>query len=488
MKRELALPVLFLIGILMFAAHGESSRINTCTTEGIDISTVNTYPEWTQTDWKGTPDHAAGGDFMCHENMVYRANWWTSSIPGSADAWTSVCTGTCTGGGSSSGGSSSGGSGEYGPVMSQKTVDGHETERTDTPLFKLIKKSIQTRDNKVVEAIAPGLASNPENVQRVESFIDEANWEYLFPMRHPSYNYTNFLKAIGKFKGFCTTFTDGRDSDTICRKSLATMFAHFTQETGGHDPSSSIPQWRQGLVYVREMGCTEGGTDCGYNAECDPSTWQGKAWPCGKNADGSYKQYFGRGAKQLSYNYNYGPFSQALFGDIRVLLDDPAKVADTWLNLASAVFFFMSPQPPKPSMQHVIDGTWQPNAHDQSLNLTAGFGVTTNIINGGIECGHGTEKQQSLNRMAYYKKYAAKLGVPVPSGEQLGCANQGKFDTKGAGAMFIAWDQDWAYYPDRPEGKAWACKLAGYQTAYSALIEGDYEKCIIKHFGVKITP
>ncbi|WP_305417689.1 hypothetical protein [Photobacterium leiognathi] len=28
---------------------------------------------------------------------------------------------------------------------------------------------------------------------------------------------------------------------------------------------------------------------------------------------------FGRGAKQLSWNYNYGPFSEAMFGDKMVL-------------------------------------------------------------------------------------------------------------------------------------------------------------------------
>ncbi|XSZ47856.1 chitinase [Francisella noatunensis] len=115
--------------------------------------------------------------------------------------------------------------------------------------------------------------------------------------------------------------------------------------------------------------------------------------------------FFGRGAKQLSYNYNYGPFSQAMFGDVRVLLDNPDMVADTWLNLASAVFFFVYPQPPKPSMLHVIDGTWQPNAADKANNLTPGFGVTTQIINGGVECGGSVEVAQSMNRIDYYGNF-----------------------------------------------------------------------------------
>ena len=83
---------------------------------------------------------------------------------------------------------------------------------------------------------------------------------------------------------------------------------------------------------------------------------------------GKWRKYFGRGAKQLSYNFNYGQFSQAMFEDRRLLLDHPDFVADTWLNLASATWFYTTPQPPKPSMLHVIDGTWQPN---EQVSLTS---------------------------------------------------------------------------------------------------------------------
>jgi len=37
-------------------------------------------------------------------------------------------------------------------------------------------------------------------------------------------------------------------------------------------------------------------------------------------------------------------------------------------------------------MLFVIDGTWVPNAADKAAGITTGFGATTNIINGGIEC------------------------------------------------------------------------------------------------------
>ena len=361
-----------------------------------------------------------------------------------------------------------------------------EAHLTDSALFRQVKNTIATRDNDTVEQVTPGRSTNPENVRRVEGILSAAAWDFAFPLRDTSYSYQRFLQAVAKFPAFCGTYGDGRDSDGICRRSLATLFAHFTQETGAHNPAASHEQWRQGLFYLRELGCSDSGPGCGYNAECAPTTWQGQTWPCGKDPFNNYKKYYGRGAKQLSYNYNYGPFSQAMFSDIRVLLDDPDRVARTWLNLASAVFFYVYPQPPKPSMLHVIDGTWQPNAHDLALGLAPGFGVTTHIINGGIECGSGGESNQSLNRIAYYQAHANNLSVSVPNSEPLGCAGMGRFDASGAGALLTSWEQDWAYYPDRPEGKSFACKLVAYQTPYNALLPGDYQKCVEHYFDVTV--
>ena len=360
-----------------------------------------------------------------------------------------------------------------------------EKELTSFPLMASVKETIQTLDNAQVEMIEPGRAANPDNVKRVEGIVKADDWEYLFPLRAQAYTYSNFLKAVGKFPALCKTYNDGRDSDAICRKELATMFAHFAQETGGHESWRPEAEWRQALVHVREMGWTEGQKG-GYNGECNPDVWQGQTWPCGKDKDGDFLSYFGRGAKQLSYNYNYGPFSEAMYGDVRTLLDKPELVADTWLNLASAIFFFSYPQPPKPSMLQVIDGTWQPNDHDKANGLVPGFGVTTQIINGGVECGGPTEIAQSQNRIKYYKEFANYLKVPVPANEVLGCANMKQFDEGGAGALKIYWEQDWGWSADTPSGETYSCQLVGYQTPFSAFKDGDYSKCVQKFFKVNI--
>ena len=360
-----------------------------------------------------------------------------------------------------------------------------EADLTSSELMQQVKASILTLPNDEVELIEPGRAANPSNVKRVESIISEADWQFLCPHRAPEYTYRKFLQAVGKFPAFCGDYEDGRDADQIARKALATMFAHFTQETGGHTHHWANPEWRQGLVHVREMGWSEGMRG-GYNGECNPAVWQGQTWPCGTFDDGDFKSYFGRGAKQLSYNYNYGPFSEAMFGDVRVLLDHPELVADTWLNLASAVFFFVYPQPPKPSMLHVVDGTWQPNQRDLDNGLVPGFGVTTQIINGGVECGGSVEVAQSLNRMKYYQEFAHYLGVQVPADEVLGCKEMKQFDSQGSGALPIYWEKDWSWSAATPDGSANACQLVGYQTPFSAFKGGDYGRCVEHHFAVEI--
>ena len=364
-------------------------------------------------------------------------------------------------------------------------LDDKEYALTNTPLMAEVKRSIATLDNADVENVQPGREANPDNVRRVESIISQEDFNYLFPKRTAEYTYEKFLKASAKFPAFCGHYEDGRDSEAICAKSLATMFAHFAQETGGHTSHWDVAEWRQGLVHVREMAWDETMRG-GYNGECNPTIWQGQTWPCGTFDNGDYKSYFGRGAKQLSYNYNYGPFSEAMYGDVRVLLDHPERVADTWLNLASAVFFFVYPQPPKPSMLHVIDGTWQPNESDIAAGLTPGFGVTTSIINGGVECGGSVEIAQSKNRISYYRGFANYLNVVIPDDEVLGCAGMQQFSATGNGALNIYWEQDWSYLAEMPEGKSFACKLVGYQTPFSAFKEGDYTACVNHHFDLSL--
>jgi chitodextrinase len=420
---------------------------------------------------------------VAYKSEVFRAKWWVEAghTPDEVDSapnpwdtpWERAAPGLPTG--CPDGDPVDPGNpdpGQPGKVL-LSTLLADEARLTSDPLFAAVRASIRTLDNASVEAVAPKRAGNPANVRRVEAIIDPSRFEYLFPLRAPEYTYRGFLQSVAKFPAVCDDYADGRDADAICRKTLATMFAHFAQETGAHESWRPIEEFRQALAYVREMGWNEGARD-GYNGECTVDGWIAQTWPCGKYPDGTFKSYFGRGAKQLSYNYNYGPFSEAMYGDVSALLKAPERVADTWLNLASATFFFTYPQPPKPSMLHVIDGTWQPNDADRAAGLVPGFGVTTQIINGGVECGGSAEHAQSANRITYYRAFAATLGVPVPADEVLGCKGMKQFAEGGAGALPIYWENNWTEQA--------GCKLVGYQTPFSGLKPGDYVRCVRKAF------
>ncbi|WP_197053826.1 glycoside hydrolase family 19 protein [Chitinibacter sp. ZOR0017] len=372
----------------------------------------------------------------------------------------------------------------------------------DAQTIDRIREALQVRADSVVDAVAPGLASNPDNVQRVERVLPRAKFDYFFPVRNVKYTYENLLKGVAKFPAYCKTYTDGRDSDLICKKLLATSFAHFAQETGANWPAltpatargyadqnnavlatmeqnTAIPTFRQGLWFLREQGMQEGSGVGGYQ---DCFNGAGGSifsifYPCGKNAQGQYFSYFGRGSKQLSWNYNYGPFSKSLYGDVNVLLDNPGLVADTWMNFASAIWFAVYPQSPKPPMTWVVDGTWQPNQVDIANNMKPGFGATTYIINGGIECGKGSEAQQSLNRIAAYKEFTKELGIDI-SNEQLTCGTSKGFTDGSAAATKTYLDKNWGYNGNNPGGVSWACQLVSYQTPFSLANTGDYKACV----------
>ncbi|MEZ8092849.1 chitinase [Photobacterium swingsii] len=371
-----------------------------------------------------------------------------------------------------------------GYIISRADVEAVEKTKTADPMYGVWAQALRTLPNVQVEAIEPGLATNPVNVKRAERVFPYAEWDFLTKMAAPEYTYTRFLRAIGKFPAFCGDYTDGRNADAICKKSIVTAFAHFAQETGGHiakdnhwDNPLGLEEWQQALVHVREMGWSEG--QVGYTTGCGQNDWQNKKWPCAAG-----QGYFGRGAKQLSYHFNYGAFSEVMYdGDASVLLNNPGLVADSWLNLASAIWFFLTPQAPKPAMLHVIDRTWTPSQREIDAGIGYGFGTTINVINGGIECGEqNKDKGQPVNRIRYWEGLSSYYQIPIEADEANTCWQQtpyGSLNLNGAtDVLYTNWDGNWKYYADRPEGFSFECSLVGFQTAYSALVAGDYEKCV----------
>ncbi|MQL87869.1 hypothetical protein Taro_020409 [Colocasia esculenta] len=129
-----------------------------------------------------------------------------------------------------------------------------------------------------------------------------------------------------------------------------------------------------------------------------------RPWPCVPG-----KQYYGRGPLKLYFNYNYGAAGEAIGVD---LLNNPELVvADPVIAFKTAIWFWMTPaESAKPSCHDAITGGWTPSAADQAAGRVPGFGVTTNILNGAWECGHGST-QEDKDREGFYITYCPILGT-----------------------------------------------------------------------------
>ena len=304
--------------------------------------------------------------------------------------------------------------------------------------------------------------------------MTETQWDLAFPLADDIYTYDNFLKAVAKFPAFCNE-TNLKDSSNVawtvedtCKRELASIFAHWGQETGARDPGEG-EFWTQGLYYVQEVRCNLGAVDptCDYKS----SDWTASVWP---PAPG--KQYYGRGPFQLSWNYNYGQFSNVFapsaYNSKQYLLENPEVLqTDGDAAMTAGIWFYMTPQDPKPSMHDVMTGYFEPNAADTTAKLGANFGTTTNIINGGQECGFVSSK--AVSRGEYYLEWLNYFGLDAE--EDIGCAEQTSFPAGGAGDVAGYWDQNWSGPTE--------CRLVNYMTQYSVVARDDYKRCICDKFG-----
>ena len=211
----------------------------------------------------------------------------------------------------------------------------------------------------------------------VLDWFTESMFESYFPNRNRVYTWAAFVEALGKVPNFVCA---SAGSDVARQKQeMAAVFAHWKQEVAD-------------LYYVEEI--------CGANGSC-ADDYSG-SWGGGYEAVPG-KHYYGRGAKQISWPGNYGPASEYFFGNKNVLLNDPDRVArEGWLAFATSFWF------------------WWDRGCDQAFWNT-GFGATTRIINGGIECG-GNYGTQAKARETYYGQYLNKLGVTDSRSKSAGCS------------------------------------------------------------------
>ena len=265
-----------------------------------------------------------------------------------------------------------------------------------------------------------GDSDEPGIVGLVEmGYINEDIFNNLFPHANgdtstteQTYTWDGFYQAAQEFTdaGFLDV---GSIEDRV--RELAAFLANTSHETGissggyalnniGGDTAGST-RYDGGYFYQQEQYCTVGeGTGssacqyclygAGYDFACD--------WLNGVDQEPAHysNYYYGRGPLQLSWNYNYGQFGD--YYGTNFLGDPNAVLKDSKTAFASAMWFWMTVQDPKPSMHQVMtdpdyDGDYEGHA--------PGFGMTINILNGGLECGSAFAYDKVRNRVGFYLTY-----------------------------------------------------------------------------------
>jgi len=284
---------------------------------------------------------------------------------------------------------------------------------------------------------------NISNKIPVSSFLSEKDFNALFPLHDKFYSYAAFIKAINQlgaikvkitrraasvFQIIRTDNTTGKsiivrqdadwneswakakpdtsytiDYGAFCsenniqtnKRELAAFFAQIAHETR-HGENG---KYNDGLMLMHEVN-----TAITYVADNDD-------YPAVKG-----KKYYGRGPMQISYNGNYGYASTCIFGDKNILLSNPDLVQnDPVVAFKTAIYFWMTPQSPKPSAHDVMTGKWQPSAADKAAGRTPGFGMTIDIVNGQIECNKGDNMPNMNDRIGFYQHFLKLLGVSDPN-------------------------------------------------------------------------
>lgn len=326
--------------------------------------------------------------------------------------------------------------------------------------------TIQSRYNGIESAYLPGAVAGS-----IQELMSQADYEALFPRRYGSakwsetsgktdidyFSYNNLINALRdmaqfklrlELKGWssrvyrlekntkkATLLREDSDFSSISREAtihivdfgkfasegslelrkrdLAAFLANIAHETTGGWDTAPDGRFAWGLYFKQEVGHDNSSVG-GYTDRNNP------VYPYN-----SSESYHGRGPMQLSWNYNYGYFSQIIYGDKMVLINNPDSLADDGrLGFMAGIWFWMTAQGTKPACHDVMVGNWTPSQADINANRLPGFGVTINVINGGLEAGIPND-YRVRDRIGFFENITSRFSIST--GNNVDCYTQQPF-------------------------------------------------------------
>lgn len=182
----------------------------------------------------------------------------------------------------------------------------------------------------------------------------------------------------------------------------------------------------------------------------------------------------------MKWNYNYGRFADAVYPgyprDKQNIMKNPENLESGILGFLSALWIYMSPRSPMPSMHEIATGFFKPNQHDELSQIFPAFGATTNIFNGNKECNveFGTESDSAYHRAQIYLDMLTFFNLHPEY--HLGCSKMGPFPEEG----FAAHAQ---YFTKGVKPNS--CDLVSFPTAYSLYNLNDYKRCVCESWMIE---
>jgi chitinase len=253
------------------------------------------------------------------------------------------------------------------------------------------------------------MSSNLANI------ISQSQYLKLAPAANAKYSYQNLLDAGKLFPDFCSGPNGALE--------LAAFIANTNQETGqpvksgyGTCPdgsticltSSDCPSGAScglnSFFYTVEQDCIKNMAGCA-SSYCDPTNVK---YPCSQTATATDSIYFGRGPLQLSWNYNYGTYGDAVKTNFIDHADDVLSGPHVF---GTAVWFWMTSPGPDNGL----------SCHQAMQNNPPDFGRTVFVINGGIEC-KVASNPAAMNRGQYFKIASSILGASIPAATNFDCS------------------------------------------------------------------
>ncbi len=286
-------------------------------------------------------------------------------------------TGGATGTGGAGGTRGTGGAAGVGGTGGASVVDGGDKGgtggATDAGRNDATDASLDTAAADVRDAVSrPDANGDGALGCGLANVLSQSYFDSIFPLsgRNAVYTYEGLLAAAASYPAFANT----GDLES-CRQETAAFLANVARETGRLRYAEEIAK----SVYCStRTGCT-----------CDTSTTDRTMW------------YYGRGAIQLTWNYNYCSAGAALATD---LLARPSIVhSDAKYAWATALWYWMTSK-----------GGSTMTCHGA---MTGGgrFGDTIRAINGG-ECGGAGYNGSTAvkERVDAYIQFAKGLGILNP--------------------------------------------------------------------------